>query len=102
MGAWVNGYSATAPAFELRFDDQALELTGGLSGSISVTRGEVVAVEPVKGLTGTGFQLRTATGRLDRVAVYPIGRATLDDLAGRGWPVLQQRPRRVTRQMWRI
>lgn len=102
VAAWINEYSAAAPDFELRFDDQSLELLGGLSGSIKVAREEVTAVEPVKGLTATGFQLRTPTGRLDRVVVYPYGRAPLDGLASRGWPVLKQRPRRILRQMWRI
>lgn len=102
VGAWINGYSATAPDFELRFDDQALELLGGLSGSIKVARDEVIAVEPVKGLAATGFQLQTATGRLDRVVVYTWGSAALDGLSACGWPVLHQRPRRVLRQMWRM
>lgn len=102
VAAWINEYSATAPDCELCFDGHSLELQGGLSGSIKVGRNEVTAVELVKRLTATGFQLRTPTGRLDRVAVYPYGRAAVNDLTSCGWAVLQQRPQRVLRQMWRI
>ena len=102
VGAWVNGVHGTWPTYQVSVDDHCLVLRGGLSGTVSVARSEVTAVEPVKAMAASGFQFRTETGRLDRVAVFPLGRSLLDELSTRGWPVLRQPPRPINRRLWRI
>jgi hypothetical protein len=98
VGAWANGLTATWPLVALSFDERELRLRGAVN--ISVNRREAVALEPVRGLVASGFRVRTPTGRLDRVMVG-AGADVLRVLAQRGWPVVDEAPKSISREMFR-
>ncbi|WP_370964422.1 hypothetical protein [Amycolatopsis sp. cg9] len=43
--------------------------------AIRIARAEVIGVRPVRGPFSRGFKFRTASGRLDEVSFWPLGKA---------------------------
>jgi hypothetical protein len=83
-GARVNGVSATWPFASLLVSRDQIELRVGVLVPIRIARAEVIGVRRVRGLYSRGFKFRTASGRLDKVSFWPVGKAA-KQLAELGW-----------------
>ena len=85
-GAIVNGVSATWPFAGLLVSRNQIELRVGVLMPIRIARAEVTGVCRVRGPFGRGFKFRTASGRLDKVSFWPVGKAA-KQLAELGWQI---------------
>lgn len=83
-GAIVNGVSATWPFASLLVSRNQIELRVRVLVPIRIARAEVTGVRRVRGLYSRGFKFRTASGRLDKVSFWPVGKAA-KQLAELGW-----------------
>lgn len=83
-GAWVNGVNVTWPFASLLVSRNQIELRVRVLVPIQITRAEVTGVRRVRGPFSRGLKFRTASGRLDKVTFWPVGKAT-KQLAGLGW-----------------
>ncbi len=83
-GAWVNGMSATWPFAGLLVSRNQIELRVQVLVPIRIARAEVTGLRRVRGLFSRGFKFRTESGRLDKVTVWPVGKAG-EQLAELGW-----------------
>jgi hypothetical protein len=83
-GAWVNGVNVTWPFASLLVSRTQAELRVYAVEPIHIARTEVIGLRWAHGPLGKGIKFRTDSGRLDKVTVWPLGKAKrpLDEL---GW-----------------
>jgi hypothetical protein len=83
-GAWVNGVNVTWPFASLLIGPTQAELRVYAVEPIQIARTEVIGLRWVHGPLGKGIKFQTESGRLNKVTVWPLGKAKkpLDDL---GW-----------------
>jgi hypothetical protein len=82
-GAWVNHLHATWPFASLLVSSGQIELRVRGVEPIRITRAEVTGLWWV-GVFSRGLKFRTASGRLDKLTVWPRGEAQRQ-LAELGW-----------------
>jgi hypothetical protein len=83
-GAWVNGVNVTWPFASLLVSRNQIELCVQVLVPIRIARAEVTGLRRVRGPFSRGFKFRTASGRLDKVTFWPVGKAG-KQLAELGW-----------------
>ncbi|MEA5362511.1 hypothetical protein VA596_23445 [Amycolatopsis sp., V23-08] len=81
--ATVNHLKASGPVFRLLVSRGQAELRVSGAEPVRIVRAEVTGLEWV-GPFGRGFRFHTASGRLDKVTVWPQGTAG-EQLAELGW-----------------
>ncbi|WP_328456963.1 hypothetical protein [Amycolatopsis sp. NBC_00438] len=84
-GAWVNGINVTWPFASLLISRNQIELRVQVLMPIRIARAEVTGLRRVRGPFSRGFKFRTASGRLDKVTFWPVGKAG-NQLTELGWP----------------